>query len=167
MFASSQFRKAYADSVLSDLEGRKEWYKKSGQHVVITYNPVSGHKLPMLAKFPRLSSYFRRFPQDSPYRNHSEGLFNGMYYIPRQFEERALPIGDTHAGNKYGCLDPEGLHFDFKNKVKRSPGYNVLLDAYTRVPENLSVSKVNRVTLKNEAARTNFRTNPGLKQNGK
>ena len=155
MFASSQYRKAYADSVLSDLEGRKEWYKKSGQHVAITYNPVSGHKLPMLAKFPKLSSYFRRFPEDLPYRNHSEGIFNGVYYIPCKFEEGRLPIGDTHAINRYGCLDERLQHFDFKNKVKRSPSYAVLHVPYTRIPENLSVSKVNRISLKNEAARTN------------
>ena len=57
MFAPAEYRANKSNTVLGDLEMRKELYDKHGQHITITYNPVGGHKLPFLFKFPRLSSF--------------------------------------------------------------------------------------------------------------
>ena len=62
MFAPAQYRTKKSATVLGELETRKELYDKHRQHIAITYNPVGGHKLPFLVKFPRLLSFFRQLP---------------------------------------------------------------------------------------------------------
>ena len=167
MFAPAQYRTRKSDMVLGELESRKELYDKHGQHIAITYNPVWGHKLPFLVKFPRLSSLFRRLPPGSPYRQHSEGLFNGVYYIPQKIDEGLLPIGDTVFKTKYGTVDQYGQTMDFKTQVKETWMYLALKDAYERVSENVSISSQRTVKLKSEDKLTNFRTSRNLIDNGK
>ena len=167
MFAPAQYRTNKSNTVLGDLETRKELYDKHGQHIAITYNPVGGHKLPFLVKFPRLSSFFRRLPLESPYRQHSEGLFNGVYYIPQKFDEGELPIGNTVAKTKYGTVDQYGDTMDFRTRVKESFSYLTLKDAYKCVSENVSVSSQCTVKMKSNNKLSNFRRSPNLIQNGK
>ena len=167
MFASSQYRKKYADTPMGELEKRKELYDKKGQHLSITYNPVGNQKLPFLAKFPRLSSYFRRMPHNSIYRLHSEGLFNGLYYIPEKFEEGPLPVGSTRSVSRYGTLDDAGRPHDFVNRVKGSLNYVTLRDAYKRINEKILVSNIGTPEMKSADQSTNFRTDPQLAADGK
>ena len=167
MFASAQYRTNKSNTVLGDLETRKELYDKHRQHIAITYHPVGGHKLPFLVKFPRLSSFFRRLPPESPYRQHSEGLFNEVYYIPQKFDEGELPIGNTVAKTKYETVDQYGDTMDFRTRVKESFSYLTLKDAYKCVSENISVSSQRTVKMKSDNKLSNFRCSPNLIQNGK
>ena len=76
------------------IKNRKEYYDKHGQMIGITMSPVSGHKLPLLVKFPHTTSYFRRMSVMSRYHDNSEGLFNGVYYILRKYDlgELVIPV---------------------------------------------------------------------------
>ena len=168
MFAPAQYRKAKSKTVMKELESRKELYDKHGQHIAITYNPVGGYKLPFLVKFPRLSSFFRRLPKDSIYSAHSEGLFNGIFYIPRKFDEvQKLEIGDTAAQGDYNVVDRKGRPFDFMDRVKECATYEALKEAYRKVSANVSVTKARTVKLKADEHKTNFRRDQDLKDNGK
>ena len=166
MFAPAQYRTKKSFTVLGELETRKELYDKHGQHIAITYNPVGGHKLPFLVKFPRLSSVFRQLPPESPYRQHSEGLFNGVYYILQKFDEGPLPIGNTVAKTKYRTVDQYGDTMDFRTQVKECWSYLTLNDAYQHVSKNVSISSQHTVKLKTDDKLTNFRCSPNLIQNG-
>ena len=168
MWAGAQYRKSKGDGVLKELEGRKEWYDKHGQHIAITYNPTYNRKLPFLVKFPRFSSFFRQLSSDSIFYNHNEGIFNGIYYIPRNFEEViTLELGDTAARNNYGSLDDQGREFDFMNRVKDSTTYQALQDAYERISSNVKLSTVGSVKMKPEKHRTNYKQDTGLINRGK
>ena len=168
MWTGAQYRKSKGECVLKELEGRKEWYDKHGQHIAITYNPTYNRKLPFLVKFPRLSSFFRQLPCDSIYYNHNEGIFNGIYYIPRNFEEvQTLELGDTAARNNYGSVDNQGREFDIMNRVKDSTTYLALQDAYGRISDNVKVSTVGSVKMKAERHRKNYRQDTGLINRGK
>ena len=157
MFAPAQYRTNKSSTVLGELETSKELYDKHRQHIAITYNPVGGHKLPFLVKFLRLSSFFRRLPLESSYRQHSEGLFNRVYYIPQKFDEGELPIGNTVAKTKYGTVDQYGDTMDFRTRVKECWSYLTLNDAYQRVSENVSISSQHTVKMKTDDKVTNFR----------
>ena len=149
------------------LDRRNEIYDKKGQHISITYNPVGGNKLPFLVKFPRLTSYFRRMDPNSIYRLHSEGLFNGLFYIPEKFEEGKLPIGITRSSTRYNTLDNQGRQYDFVNRVKGSLKYMTVRDAYKRINEKILVSNVGTPDMKAAGQSTNFRTDDELAAAGK
>ena len=100
--APPQYRRPYSNMAMHVIENRREYYDKHGQMIGITMSPVSGHKLPLLVKFPCTTSYFRRMSVMSQYRHNSEGLFNGIYYIPRKYDSEELPIGNILSISNYG-----------------------------------------------------------------
>ena len=102
MMAPPQHQRPYSMTALHVIENRKKYYDKHGQMICITMSPVSGHKLPLLVKFPRTTSYFRRMSVNSRYHDNSEGLFNGVYYILRKYDSGELPIGNTQSISSYG-----------------------------------------------------------------
>ena len=53
MMAPPQFRRTYSNTSMRNIQNRKEYYDKHGQIICITLSPVSGHKLPLLVKFPK------------------------------------------------------------------------------------------------------------------
>ena len=165
MLAPGQYRRKYSKTSMKEVEGRRELYDKHGQHISITYNPTMGQKLPLLVKFPHLSSYFRLMPQNSIYRQHCEGLFNGVYYIPREFEDARLPTNNCQPLHKYG-YNAFGNHLSILRNVKESQSYKVLRSAYRDVPKNVSVTTQGTVRIKSESKQTNFRQSDELKDAG-
>ena len=160
MMAPPQHRRPYSMTALHVIENRKEYYDKHGQMICITMSPVSGHKLPLLVKFPRTTSYFRRMSVMSRYRDNSEGLFNGVYYIPRKYDSGELPIGNTRSLSNYGSW------FDLRERVKETQMYGILKTAYTNVHRNVYITSQRKVTMKKEQLLYNFRADPHLKTNG-
>ena len=53
MMAPPQHRRLYSNMALHVIENRKEYYDKHRKMIGITMSPVSGHKLPLLVKFPQ------------------------------------------------------------------------------------------------------------------
>ena len=147
-------------TTLHVIENRKEYYDKHRQMICITMSPVSGHKLPLLVKFPRTTSYFRRMSVMSRYHDNSEGLFNGVYYIPRKYDSGELPIGNTHSLSNYGSW------FDLWERVKETQMYGILKTTYTNVHRNVYITSQRKVTMKMEQLLYNFRADPHLKTNG-
>ena len=54
----------------------------------------------------------------SRYRDNSEGLFNGVYYMPRKYDSAELPIGNTQSISNYGSS------FDLRQRVKETQMYH-------------------------------------------
>ena len=75
-------RRVYGKNASSWLAHRNQQYSKTGQYVSVTMSPKKTWRLPFFVHFPTVTTYFRRLPQYDPLRKNSEGLFNGMYYIP-------------------------------------------------------------------------------------
>ena len=160
MMAPPQFRRTYSNTSMRNIQNRKEYYDKHGQIICITLSPVSGHKLPLLVKFPRTTSYFRRMDITSIYRNNSEGLFNGVYYVPRKYDKETLPIGNTRSISNYG------YSFDMRDRVKSSQMYAILNEAYRDVSRNVYITSQRQVHMNREEQLYNFRTHPQLNTNG-
>ena len=160
MMAPPQHRRPYSNTALHVIENRKEYYDKHGQMICITMSPVSGHKLPLLVKFPRTTSYFRRMSVMSRYRDNSEGLFNGVYYILRKYDSGELPIGNTRGLSNYGSS------FDLREQVKETQMYGILKTAYTNVHRNVYITSQCKVHMNKEEKLYNFRADPDLKTNG-
>ena len=158
--APPQHRRPYSMTALHVIENRKEYYDKHGQMICITMSPVSGHKLPLLVKFPRTTSYFRRMSVRSRYRDNSEGLFNGVYYILRKYDSGELPIGNTQSISNYGSS------FDLRERVKETQMYRILKTAYTNVHRNVYITSQRKVHMNKEQLLYNFRADPDLKTNG-
>ena len=123
-------------------------------------SPVSGHKLPLLVKFSCTTSYFRRMSVRSRYRDNSEGLFNGVYYILRKYDSGELPIGNTQSISNYGSS------FDLRQRVKEMQMYRILKTAYTNLHRNVYITSQRKVHMNKEQLLYNFRADPDLKTNG-
>ena len=166
--APPQHRMVYTGSSLRNVEHRSEQYDKHGQLISITLSPKCGHKLPMLVKFPRTSSYFRRMENDCIYRNHSEGLFNSTYYIPKKYDQGQLPIQETTSASPY--WSPKNVPgvgvFHLKQHIKRTQKYLIVRNAYRDVSKNVYVHSQRKVTMKKKQNLTNFRKDPGMKNMG-
>ena len=161
MHTPFQYRRQYTKSGLENIEKRKESYDKHGQHISVTLSPVAGDKLPLFVKLPRLSSYFRKFPPYTGYNNHGEGLFNGIYYLPRIFTYQELPM-DTGSQLKYGELGT-----DMHDEVKTMGKFELLMRAYQDVAKNVTVSSQRQVSMKEQAFIHNYRTDQVLIDAGK
>ena len=61
---------------------RKQLYDRRAQYVSYAHNHLKGHKLPMLAKFPRISDFFEIIPPEHSWSNHHPGIFNGIFIVP-------------------------------------------------------------------------------------
>ena len=139
-----------------------------------TDNTLPSHTILLgVTNSPSSSNFqdFRLFLDDClrnpQYQQHSEGLFNGVYYILQKFDEEELPIGNTVAKTKYGTVDQYGDTMDFRTRVKECFSYLTLKDAYKRVSENVSVSSQHTIKMKSDDKLSNFRCSPNLNQNGK
>ena len=162
MHAPFQYRRQFTKAAIENIEKRKEIYDKHGQHIAVTLSPVAGDKLPLLVKLPRLSSYFRRFPRETGYHNHSEGLFNGLYYLPQKITKKRLPIASTASKKTYGTQGTSMC-----NEVKTTDKFDLLRRAYQSVALNVLVSSQRKVDLKDPADRINYRTDQDLDNLGK
>ena len=161
MLAPAQYRRKYSNTAICMLENRKEYYDKTGQMICITMSPVSSHKLPLLVKFPHMTSYFRRMDTTSPYSNNSEGLFNGIYYILRKYTCNKLPIGNTSGLSNYG------YEVDMCHWVKGTDMFAILKNAYKDLSINVNITSQCKVRMNIPEKLHNFRTDDDLKQHGK
>ena len=157
MMTPPQYRSTYSNTSMRNIQNRKEYYDKHGQIICITLSPVSSHKLPLLVKFPRMTSYFRRM---GPYQNNSEGLFNSVYYVLRKYDKETLPIGNTCGISNYS------YSFDMWDRVKRTQMYAILNQAYRDVSRNVYITSQCQVHMNREEQLYNFRTDPQLNANG-
>ena len=155
MHAPFQYRRKFTNAAIENLEKRKEIYDKHGQHISMTLSPVGGDKLPLFVKLPRLSSYFRRFPKNTGYQNHGEGLFNGIYYLPQKFTTKPLPIRSTASQLKYG-----NIGIDMRDEVKTTDRFDLLRRAYQGIAKNVVVTSQRQVKMKEPAHLHNYRTDP-------
>ena len=162
MHAPFQYRRQFTKAALENIKKRKENYDKHGQHIAVTLSPVAGDKLPLLVKLPCLSSYFQRFPKETVYWNHSEGLFNGIYYLPQKFTSKPLPIACTASKRTYGTVGT-----DIVSEVKTTDKFDLLRRAYQSVALNVLVSSQHKVDMKEPADRINYRTDQDLDNLGK
>ena len=161
MLAPAQHRRKYSNTAMRVLENRKEYYDKTRQMICITMSPVSSHKVPLFVKFPHMTSYFRRMDITSPYSNNSEGLFNGIYYIPRKYGRNKLPIGSTTGLSNYG------YHMDMHDWVKATEMFDILKNAYKNLCINVNITSQRKVQMNIPEKLQNFRTDDDLKQQGK
>ena len=161
MLAPPQYRRTYSNTAMRNIDGRKEYYDKHRQFISITFYPVSSHKLPLLVKFPHTTSYFRRMGTDSLYCNNSEGLFNGVYFIPMKYNKGSLPIHDTCSISNYG------YHMDMRDWVNGTRKYTILKTAYENVSRNVYITSQRQVHMKKVEMLHNFRTDDELNTNGK
>ena len=161
MLAPAQHRRKYSNTAMHVLENRKEYYDKTRQMICITMSPVSSHKLPLLVKFPHMTSYFKRMDTMSPYSNNSEGLFNGIYYIPRKYGRNKLPIGNTTGLSNYG------YEVDMHHRVKGTEMFAILKNAYEDLSVNVNITSQRKVRMNIPEKLQNFRTDDDLKQHSK
>ena len=156
-----EYRRNFTKGALENIEKRKEIYDKHGQHIAVTLSPVAGDKLPLFVKLPCLSSYFRLFPEETGYQNHSEGLFNGIYYLPQKVTHKKLPIRST-ASKRY--LGRTGT--DMASEIKTTDKFDLLRRAYQDVARNVMVSSQRKVIMKDPSDQHNYRTDKNLIANG-
>ena len=134
-----------------------ELYEKSGQLFSLTLSPSTGHKIPYLVKFPRLSSDFRNLPDGHYLRYNSEGLFNGLFYVTGNFIPNTLEINPP--GNNQTLGNP------LITAVRASPRYNLYQDAFRRVQDNLRINHQGQIMQNPDNNAINFAEDPDLSTN--
>ena len=123
----------------------------------LTLSPSTGHKIPYLVKFPRLSRDFRNLPDGHYLRYNSEGLFNGLFYVTGNFIPNTLEINPP--GNDQTLGNP------LITAVRASPWYNLYKDAFVRVQDNLRVNHQGQITQNPDNNAINFAEHPDLTTN--
>ena len=134
-----------------------ELYEKSSALFSLTLSPSTGHKIPYLVKFPRLTSDFKNLPDGHYLRYNSEGLFNGLFYVTGNFMPNTLEINPP--GNN------EHLGRPLITAVKASPRYNLYQDAFRCVQDNLCINHQGQITQNPDNNAIDFAEDPDLRRN--
>ena len=108
---------------------RKQMYDRRSQYVSYTHNYLKGHKLPMLAKFPRISDFFEIIPPEHSWSNHRPGIFNGIFIVP-DTQPHHFSIPDITINGK-----------DYTASFFGSFRYRLLLEAFNLVYRKLSIGE--------------------------
>ena len=92
MFSPPQYQRSYSATASAYITNRKERYDKHGQLFSITLFPKTDDKIPFMSKLPTLSSDFTDLPPNHHLCSNREGIFNGLYYISRNYTPNQLDI---------------------------------------------------------------------------
>ena len=132
----------------------KECYDKHGQLFSITLSPKTGDKIPFMAKLPTLTSDFRDLPPNHHLRSNREGIFNGLYYISRNYIPNELEINAPHNNRSTG-----NTHI---TKLLASPRYVMIKDIYQCVQQNIISNHQGIISRKPSDQRVDFNQSPEL-----
>ena len=157
MYSPLQYWRNYSKTAYSHIVNQMELYKKSGQLFSLTLSPTTGHKIPYLVKFPRLTSDFRNLPDGHYLRYNSEGLFNGLFYVTGNVIPNTLKINPP--GNNQALGNP------LITAVRASPWYNMYQDAFRHVQDNLRINHQGQIMQNPDNNAIDFAEDPDLLRN--
>ena len=152
MFSPPQYWRTYSATASAYITNRKERYDKHGQLFSITLSPKTGDKIPFMAKLPTLSSDFTELPPNHHLCSNREGIFNGLYYVSRNFTPNQLDINPPC--NQRAIGNP---HI---TKLWASPRYVMVKDLYQHVQDNIMSDHQGIITKKQQ--RVDFNQSPQL-----
>ena len=118
MYSANKYTRNFTKTAKKLLQARVQRYDRWGQLYSITLSPSIGSKLPFMAKFPRTTSLFRKIPcgHHQPFlRNNSDGLFNGLYFIPGRISQEKMEIKPVKTN-----------HLNLNAKLQASPRLHLL-----------------------------------------
>ena len=154
MFSPPQYRRNYSATASAYITNRKEHYNKHGQLFSITLSPKMGDKIPFMAKLPTLTSDFRDLPPNHHLHSNREGIFNGLYYISRNYTPNELdinpPCNNRSTGNSH------------ITKLQSTPCYVMIKDIYQRVQQNIISNHQGIISKKPPDQRLDFNQSPDL-----
>ena len=154
MFSPPQYRCSYLATASAYITNHKERYDKHGQLFSITLSPKMGDKIPFMAKLPTLSSDFRDLPPNHHLRSNREGIFNGLYYVSRNYTPNQLDINPPCNNRATGSA-----HI---TKLLASPRYVMIKDIYQCVQQNIIPDHQGIITRKPSYQRVDFNQSPEL-----
>ena len=154
MFSPPQYRHSYLAMASAYITNRKECYNKHGQLFSITLSPKTGNKIPFMAKLPTLSSDFRDLPPNHHLRANREGIFNGLYYVSRNYTPNQLDINPPCNNRATGS--PHII------KLLASRRYVMVKDIYQCVQQNIISNHQGIITRKPSHQRVDFNQSPHL-----
>ena len=158
MYSANEYTRNCTKYVKKMLQVRVQSYDRWGQLYSITLSPSIGSKLPFMAKFPHTTSLFRKIPpgHQQPFlRENSDGLFNGLYFIPCKISPEEMMIKPVKTN-----------HLDLNAKLQASPRLHLLKEAFKDIQKNLVITNHGEIGMEVEEDCIDFRSQQNLLQNG-